>query len=89
MFSNAGVISTAKDIFAGNFLELLEEVISGATVLWADWLHLTSSELANIFSLNFSIIRFSCLKSFTTHLSYVRNSYNDFQISNIMIMKFY
>ena len=33
MFSNAGVISTAKDIFAGNFLELLEEVISGATVL--------------------------------------------------------
>ena len=33
MFSNARVISTAEDIFSGNVLELLEEIISRATLL--------------------------------------------------------
>ena len=33
---------------------------------------MTASELYNIFSLNFSIVHFSCLKPFTAYLSFVK-----------------
>ena len=43
-------------------------------MLSADWLHLTVSKFANIFSLNSLIINIDCLELIATHLSSVRNS---------------
>ena len=40
MFSNTEVRSTAKDTFLVIILELLEEVISRAIVLWANYIWL-------------------------------------------------
>ena len=68
-FSNDACLSTTKDIFFDNFLKLLEKVISRAIVLWADWLHLTGFDLANIFSFTISIIHFYFLFLFISMLN--------------------
>ena len=83
MFSNAAGLRTPKDIFSDRFLELSEEVISRAIVHRVDRLHLTAIELADILSLNFSIIHFSYLKLFADYLSSLSNSYLT------LIIKFY
>ena len=83
-----GASNALRTFFSGNFLELLYEVIRRVILLWADWLLLTASELANIFSLDFSIIHFSCLKPLAAHLSYIRNSYYGFAWDNQVLSKY-
>ena len=54
--------------FLGNFLEFQEQIIGRITVKG-------TSEIFNIFSLNFSIVYLSCSKPFTADLSFVENFY--------------